>query len=176
MDFSKTFYNDKKFKSKIQLESSKTKLNNLKNDDKLIKNHVYKPNYKSLSIINPKKTLSQNVITDKIIKKVNSLNINKSNKNREKTNNFINFHAQNIKLQLRKHNEYKSLFDKTDLSTPCESIFLSNKSNKQNNKRLVNLKFKSNKNKLFSKFLQKYKNEDNLQTENNKKTEISFFN
>ena len=70
MDFSKTFYNDKKFKSKIQLESSKTKLNNLKNDDKLIKNHVYKPNYKSLSIINPKKTLSQNVITDKIIKKV----------------------------------------------------------------------------------------------------------
>ena len=176
MDFSKTFYNDKKFKSKIQLESSKTKLNNLKNDDKLIKNHVYKPNYKSLSIINPKKTLSQNVITDKIIKKVNSLNINKSNKNREKTNNFINFHAQNIKLQLRKHNEYKSLFDKIDLSTPCESIFLSNKSNKQNNKRLVNLKFKSNKNKLFSKFLQKYKNEDNLQTENNKKTEISFFN
>ena len=176
MDFSKTFYNDKKFKSKIQLESSKTKLNNLKNDDKLIKNHVYKPNYKSLSIINSKKTLSQNVITDKIIKKVNSLNINKSNKNREKTNNFINFHAQNIKLQLRKHNEYKSLFDKIDLSTPCESIFLSNKSNKQNNKRLVNLKFKSNKNKLFSKFLQKYKNEDNLQTENNKKTEISFFN
>ena len=176
MDFSKTFYNDKKFKSKIQLESSKTKLNNLKNDDKLIKSHVYKPNYKSLSIINSKKTLSQNVITDKIIKKVNSLNINKSNKNREKTNNFINFHAQNIKLQLRKHNEYKSLFDKIDLSTPCESIFLSNKSNKQNNKRLVNLKFKSNKNKLFSKFLQKYKNEDNLQTENNKKTEISFFN
>ena len=176
MNFSKTFYNDKKFKSKIQLESSKTKLNNLKNDDKLIKNHVYKPNYKSLSIINSKKTLSQNVITDKIIKKVNSLNINKSNKNREKTNNFINFHAQNIKLQLRKHNEYKSLFDKIDLSTPCESIFLSNKSNKQNNKRLVNLKFKSNKNKLFSKFLQKYKNEDNLQTENNKKTEISFFN
>ena len=176
MDFSKTFYNDKKFKSKIQLESSKTKLNNLKNDDKLIKNHVYKPKYKSLSIINSKKTLSQNVITDKIIKKVNSLNINKSNKNREKTNNFINFHAQNIKLQLRKHNEYKSLFDKTDLSTPCESIFLSNKSNKQNNKRLMNLKFKSNKNKLFSKFLQKYKNEDNLQTENNKKTEISFFN
>ena len=46
MDFSKTFYNDKKFKSKIQLESSKTKLNNLKNDDKLIKNHVYKPKYK----------------------------------------------------------------------------------------------------------------------------------
>ena len=40
----------------------------------------------------------------------------------------------------------------------------------------MNLKFKSNKNKLFSKFLQKYKNEDNLQTENNKKTEISFFN
>ena len=176
MDFSKTFYNDKKFKSKIQLESSKTKLNNLKNDDKLIKNHVYKPNYKSLSIINPKKTLSQNVITDKIIKKVNSLNINKSNKNREKTNNFINFHAQNIKLQLRKHNEYKSLFNKINLSTQCESIFLLNKSNKQNNKRLVNLKFKSNKNKLFSKFLQKYKNEDNLQTENNKKTEISFFN
>ena len=144
MDFSKTFYNDKKFKSKIQLESSKTKLNNLKNDDKLIKNHVYKPNYKSLSIINPKKTLSQNVITDKIIKKVNSLNINKSNKSREKTNNFINFHAQIIKLQLRKHNEYKSLFDKIDLSTPCESIFLSNKSNKQNKKRLTNFKFKSN--------------------------------
>jgi len=123
MDFSKTFYNSKRFKSKIQLEFSKTKLNNLY-DDKLTKIHVYKPNYKSVSIINSKKTLSQNAITDKIIKKVNSININKSNKNREKTNNFVNFHTQTIKLELRKHIEYKSLFDKKDLSTPCESFFL----------------------------------------------------
>ena len=175
MDFSKTFYNSKKFKSKIQLEFSKTKLNNLY-DDKFIKNHSYKPNYKSVSLINSKKTLSQNVITDEIIKKVNSININKSNKNREKANNFINFHTQTIKLELRKHIKYKSLFDKKDLSTPCESIFLSSKPNTQNYKRLTNLKFKSNKNKLFSKFLEKYNNIDNLQTENNKKTEISFFN
>ena len=55
MDFFKTFYNNKKFKSKIQLEFSKTKLNNFKNNDKSIKNHVYNPNYKSLSIINSKK-------------------------------------------------------------------------------------------------------------------------
>ena len=176
MDFLKTFYDNKKFKRKIQLEFSKTKLSNLKNSDNLIKNHVYKLNYKSLSVINSKKALSKNVITDKIIKKVNSININKSNKNREKANNFINFHTQTIKLELRKHIEYKSLFDKKDLSTPCESIFLSSKPNTQNHKRLTNLKFKSNKNKLFSKFLEKYNNIDNLQTENNKKTEISFFN
>ena len=31
------------------------KLNNFKNNDRSIKNHVYKPNYKSLSIINSKK-------------------------------------------------------------------------------------------------------------------------
>jgi len=176
MDFLKTFYDNKKFKRKIQLEFSKTKLSNLKNSDNLIKNHVYKLNYKSLSVINSKKALSKNVITDKIIKKVNSININKSNKNREKSNNFINFHTQTIKSELRKHIEYKSLFDKMDLSIPCESIFLSTKSNRQNQKRLTNLKFKSNKNILFSKFLEKYKNIDNLQTENNKKTEISFFN
>ena len=41
---------------------------------------------------------------------------------------------------------------------------------------MTNLKYKSNKNKLFNKFLEKYNNIDNLQTENNKKTEISFFN
>ena len=176
MDFFKTFYNNKNFKSKIQLEFSKTKLNNFKNNDKSIKNHVYNPNYKSLSIINSKKTLSPNVITDNIIKKVNSLNINKSNKNREKSNNFINFHTQTIKLQLRKNNEYKSLFDKMDLSSPCESIFLSPKSNNQNQRRLTNIKFKPNKNKLFNKIFKKYKNTDNLQTENNKKAEIIFLN
>ena len=88
MDFSKTFYCNKKFESKIQIELSKTKFNNLKSDNKLLKNLIYKPNYKSLSIINSKKTLSQNAITNKIIKKVNSLNINKSNKNKAKINNF----------------------------------------------------------------------------------------
>ena len=176
MDFFKTFYNNKKFKSKIQLEFSKTKLNNFKNNDKSIKNNVYNPNYKSLSIINSKKTLSPNVITDNIIKKVNSLNINKSNKNREKSNNFINFHTQTIKLQLRKNNEYKSLFDKIDLSSPCESIYLSTKSNNQNRRRLTNIKFKPNKKKLFNKIFKKYKNTDNLQTENNKKAEIIFLN
>ena len=175
MDFSKTFYNNKKFKSKIQLEFSKTKLNNLKNEDKLIKNHAHKPNYKSLSYINSKKTLSQYVLTDKIIKKINNLNINKSNKKRENSNNLRNFHIQTIKLQLRKHNEYRSLFDKIDLSSPCESIYLSTKSNNQNRKRLTNLKLKPNKNKLLCKFLEKYNNTDNLQTENNNKTEISFF-
>ena len=177
MDFSKTFYNSKKFKSKIQLEFSKTKLNNLKNaDDILIKNHIYKPNYKSLSLINSKKTLSQNGITNKIIKKVNSLYINKSTKNKDKTNNFIDFYTQTLKLKLRKHNEYKSLLDRIDLSTPSDSIFLSTKSNKQNQKRLMNVKLQSNKNKLFNMLIEKYKNTDNEQTGNNKKTEISFYN
>jgi len=175
MNFSKTFYNNKKFQNKLQLEFSKEKFNHLKNDDILLKNHIYKQKYKSLSIINSKKTLSQNVITNKIIKKVNSLNISKSNKNKEKENNFINFHRQTIKLQLRKHNEYKSLIDKIDLSSPSKSIFLSTKSSKTNQKRLMNLKLKSNKNKFFSLFFEKYKNTGNEQTENNKKTEISFF-
>jgi len=58
------------------------------------------------------------------------MNINKSNKNRRKANNFINFNSQIIKSQLRKHNEYQSLFNKIDLSTSCEPIFLSIKSNK----------------------------------------------
>ena len=40
---------------------------------------------------------------------------------------------------------------------------------------MTNLIFKSNTFKLFSKFLEKYKNIDNLQPENYKKTEISFF-
>ena len=175
MEFSKTFYNNKKFESKIQIELSKTKFNSLKSDNKLLKNLIYKPNYKSLSIINSKKTLSQNAITNKIIKKVNSLNMNKSNKNKAKINNFINFHIQTIKLKLRKHNEYKSLLDKMDLSLSGDSIFLSTKSNKKNRKRLMNLKLKSNKNKLFNLFLKKYKSTDKEQTENNKKTEISFF-
>ena len=62
-----------------------------------------------------------------------------------------------------------------DLSLSGDSIFLSTKSNKKNQKRLMNLKLKSNKNKLFSLFLKKYKSTDKEQTENNKKTEISFF-
>ena len=117
-------------------------------------------------------TLSKNVITDKIIKKVNSMNINKSNKNRRKANNFINFNCQIIKSQLKKHNEYKSLLNKIDASTSCEPIFLSIKSNKQNQKKLTNLIFKSNTFKLFSKFLEKYKSTDNLQTENYQKQKL----
>ena len=67
MNFSKTFYNNKNFENKIQLELSKAKFNNLTNDNKLLKNRIYKSNYKSLSIINSKKTLSQNITTNTII-------------------------------------------------------------------------------------------------------------
>ena len=67
------------------------------------------------------------------------------------------------------------MFNKIDLSTSCEPNFLSIKSNKQIRKRLTNLIFKSNTFKSFSKFLEKYKNIDNLQTENYKKKEIIFF-
>ena len=73
-------------------------------------------------------------------------------------------------------NYLKGVADKMDLSSPCESIFLSPKSNNQNRRRLTNIKFKPNKNKLFNKIFKKYKNTDNLQTENNKKAEINFLN
>ena len=51
------------------------------------------------------------------------------------------------------------MFNKIDLSTPCESIFLSTKSNKY---------------KLFNKFLEKYKNIDNLELKIIKKQKLVF--
>ena len=150
MDFFKTFYNNKNNKNIIQTGFSKTRTNfyNFKNETKIIKNSLFEANYKSSLIDKHKnRTMSHNIITNKMIKTINKIKSEKSCKGRKIRNCLENFHTEVIKLNLRKNDRFNSLFEKTDISSNGDSIFQSIKSNNKMQKRLMNLKLKSNKNK-----------------------------
>ena len=172
MDFSKTYYKSKNHKKNIQLELSKTAFGHF-NYNKKLKNSFFYGNFNSFSTDNPNKTPSQNIITNKMLKTITKFRSSKSSKDKIINQNLQHFHTQAIKLKIRKNKKFKSLFDKIDISSPSNNMFQSPKL-KQMQKNLINLKLKSNKNKIFDHIFDNNRNSMNLnysekiQKDNNK--------
>ena len=167
MDFSRTFYKTNNYKNIIQLELSKNNPNKFNYNKELKKNSFYYGNldYNKLIKTSPK---NKNAITNKMIKTINEFKSSKSIKDSI----LNNFHNEIIKLKIRKNRKYKSLFDKIDISSPSNYLFKS----PQTEKKLINIKLKSNKNKLFNQIFFKNINSVNCNNSENieKKENIKY--
>ena len=148
MKFSKTFYNTN-YNNKIKSEFSKSSFGKFYKNSKLIKNSFFYGNFNSFSSDNPIKTTSKNNITNKILQTINKVKSSKSIKDKIINKHLENFHTEVIKLKIRKNMKYKSLFDKIDLSSSNVNLFQSPQLKKMQ-KKLINLKLKSNKKQIFN--------------------------
>ena len=152
MDFSKTYYKTKNYKNKIQLELSKTNFSNFNFNNKLRKNTF---NYGYLNSFSKDNKLfktspqNENAITNEMIKTIGKFKPSKSTKDKIINKHLKNFHTEIIKLKIRKNRQYRSLFDNIDISSPSENVFQSPQL-KKIQKKLINLKLKSNKMKIFN--------------------------
>ena len=164
MDFSKTYYKNK-HKNHIQLELSKTGFGKY-NYDKEIKKDFYYGNFNSFSMDTPIHSSSKNSVTNKTLKNLNDFKSSKSSKDKIINNQLQNFHTEAIKIKIRKNKKYKSLFDKIDISSPSENIFQTPQL-KEMQKKLINLKLKSNKTKIFNRIFKKDFNSINLNKSGN---------
>ena len=174
MEFFKNYYNTKFHNDKIQLELSKTNFNNFKYNITIRRNKnniIYKRNrnINAFSVDYKSKVASQNIITNRMIKTLNEIKPNKTNKDKIKKEYLRNFHTEIIKLKFRKNKKFRSLFD-INISSPSETLFTSPHSNKKLQKRIMNLKSKTNKN-IFSNILI---NNINTNTVNNSEIEIGL--
>ena len=166
MDFSKTYYKNQNYNNRIEYELSKTHFNNFYYNKKLKKYSFY---YGKNSFImennNPIKTSPQNdnCITNKMIKTINKFKSSKSTKDKLLNKHLKNFHTQIIKLKIRKNRQFKSLFETINISSPNDNLFLSPQLQKRK-QNLINLKLKSNKNKICSDIL--FNNKDSLNYNN----------
>ena len=149
MYFSKTFYNNQNSRKKIKIELSKTAFGKFNYNKKPKSTFYYGKNFNSFSMDTPIKTSSNNIITNKTLKELYELKSSKSTKDTIINNRLQNFHTEAIKIKIRKNKKYKSLFDKIDISSPNENIFLSPQLKKAQ-KKLINLKLKYNKNRIFN--------------------------
>ena len=160
MDFSKTFYKSKNYKKNIFLELSKTTFGQFKYNNKLKKSFYY-GSFNSFSTDNTNKTPSQNIITNKMIKTITKFKSSKSSKDKIINKHLQHFHTQAIKLKIRKNKKFKSLFEKIDISSPSNNMLQSPQLKKMK-KNLINLKLKSNKNKIFNHIFDNNINSINL--------------
>ena len=181
MDFSKTFYKNKNQKNNFQLELSKTGFAKYNYNNKLKKGFDY-GNFNSFSMETPIHSSSKNSLNNKILKTLNNFKSSKSSKDKIISYQLQNFHTEAIKFKIRKNKKYKSLFDKIDISSPSENMFQSPQLKKMQ-RQLINLKLKSNKNKIFNQIFRNGFNSMNFNysgnnvKENikNKKENISSF-
>ena len=166
MYFSKTFYKNQNSRKKIKLELSKTAFGKFNYNKKPKSTFYYGKNLNSFSMDTPIKTSSNNIITNKTLKELYELKSSKSTKDTIINNRLQNFHTEAIKIKIRKNKKYKSLFDKIDISSPNENIFLSPQLKKAQ-KKLINLKLKYNKNRIFNHIFKNEINSINLNNSGN---------
>ena len=165
MDFSKTFYKTKIHKNNIQIELSKTGFAKYNHNNKLKKGFYY-GDFNSFSMDTPIHSSSKNSLTNKMLKTLNNFKSSKSSKDKIISYQLQNFHTEAIKYKIRKNKKYKSLFDKIDISSPSQNMFQSPQLKKMQ-KKLINLKLKSNKNKIFNQIFQNGFNSMNFNNSGN---------
>ena len=182
MDFYRTYYSKSKFynsNNKLKLELSKTNTNYYKKnkDENNIREKSRKilTNKNRFSVDKKSRTCSQNLLTNKIIKALKEIRpkLNKENRDQIEKEYLNNFHTEAIKIKIRNNLKFKSLFDdnnNNNYSSSNKSLFQSSKSNKELQKRLIDLKLKTNK-KIFTDIVL---NNMNRNTMNHSENEIGL--